>query len=112
MVHEKSRPRLRGVGPAKELPPAGNATELFKERLEALLKDAELLKHIDESLHGRYFARTIVETADVLHDYSPDDEGFWETDALITADFSVIDPYRMMPTDGSAEKSTRPIVHA
>jgi DNA-binding transcriptional MerR regulator len=29
-----------------------------------------------------------------------------------TADFSVIDPYRMMRTSGSAEKSTRPIVHA
>ena len=24
----------------------------------------------------------------------------------------MIDPYRMMPTDGSAEKSNRPIVHA
>jgi hypothetical protein len=88
-VHEKSTPRLRGVGPAKELPPAGNATELFKERLEALLKDAELLKHIDESLHGRYFARTNVETADVLHGYSPDDEGFWERDALIRLPGSV-----------------------
>jgi hypothetical protein len=31
---------------------------------------------------------------------------------LPTADFSVIDPYRMMRTDGSAEKPTRPIVHA
>ena len=31
---------------------------------------------------------------------------------LPTADFSVIDPYRMMRTDGSAEKSTQPIVHA
>jgi hypothetical protein len=30
----------------------------------------------------------------------------------LTAYFSVIDPYRMMPTDGSAEKSNRPIVHA
>jgi hypothetical protein len=30
----------------------------------------------------------------------------------LTADFSVIDPYRMMPTDSSAEKPTRPIVHA
>src|SRR3712207_12513 len=29
-----------------------------------------------------------------------------------TADFSVIDPYRMMPTDGSAETSTQPAVHA
>jgi hypothetical protein len=30
---------------------------------------------------------------------------------ILTADFSVIDPYRMMRTDGSAERSTRPIVH-
>ena len=29
----------------------------------------------------------------------------------LTADFSVIDPYRMMRTDDSAEKSTQPIVH-
>jgi len=29
-----------------------------------------------------------------------------------TADFSVIDQYRMVGTDGSTEKSTRPIVHA
>jgi hypothetical protein len=31
---------------------------------------------------------------------------------LLTADFSVIDPYRLMRIDGSAEKPTRPIVHA
>ncbi len=31
---------------------------------------------------------------------------------LVTAHFSVIDPYCMMRTDGSAEKSTQPIVHA
>jgi hypothetical protein len=31
---------------------------------------------------------------------------------FLTADFSVIDPYGMMRTDGSAEKSNRPIVHA
>jgi hypothetical protein len=31
---------------------------------------------------------------------------------LLTADFRVIDPYRMMHTDGSAEKSTRPVVYA
>ena len=30
----------------------------------------------------------------------------------LTADFSVIGPYRMMATDGSTEKPTRPIVHA
>src|ERR671917_510835 len=65
--HEKNTPpRLQRVGPRKDLPPAGNATELFKERLEALLEDAELLKHIDEGLHSRYFARTNVERADVF----------------------------------------------
>jgi hypothetical protein len=31
--------------------------------------------------------------------------------ALYTADFSVIDPYRMMHTGGSAEKLTRLIAH-
>jgi hypothetical protein len=36
----------------------------------------------------------------------------FEKNSAITADFSVIDPYRMMRTDGSAEKSNRPIVHA
>jgi hypothetical protein len=77
-VREKSTPRLREVGPAKDLPPAGNATELFKERLEALLEDAELLRHINERLYGRYFDHTNVETADVLHA-----DGNWETNALV-----------------------------
>ena len=77
-VREKSTPRLREVGPAKDLPPAGNATELFKERLEALLEDAELLRHINERLYGRYFDHTNVETADVL-----DADGKWETNALV-----------------------------
>ncbi len=77
-IREKSTHRLREVGPAKELPPAGNATELFKERLEALLKDAELLKHINENLYGRYFDHTNVETADVRRA-----DGTWETNALV-----------------------------
>jgi hypothetical protein len=29
-----------------------------------------------------------------------------------TADFSVVDPYRMMHTDGSTEKPIQPVVHA
>jgi hypothetical protein len=51
-VHEKSARPLRGCGLANELPSAGDATELFKERLEALLKSAELLldRCVDESL--------------------------------------------------------------
>jgi hypothetical protein len=68
-------PRLRSVGPRKDLPPAGNATELFKERLEALLKSVELLQHVDEILYGKYFGRTYVETASVLRGGSwADDE--------------------------------------
>lgn len=42
-VHEKSARPLRGCGLANELPSAGDAMELFKKRLEALLKSAELL---------------------------------------------------------------------
>jgi hypothetical protein len=57
---------LRNFGPRKELPPLSNATELFKERIEALLKSVELLGHMEESLHGRHFVRQDVETAAVL----------------------------------------------
>jgi hypothetical protein len=60
------KPKARTLGPAKELPPAGNATELFKERLEALLESTEQLKHMDERLHGRHFARQDVETVAAL----------------------------------------------
>jgi hypothetical protein len=98
-VHEKSTPRLRYHGPRKELPPAGNATELIKDRLEALLKSVELLKHMDEGLHGRYFARQDVDTAAVLlprellseerwkalseqHGLDPDEEHFFDPNAL------------------------------
>jgi hypothetical protein len=63
---EKGRRRLKNFGPGTELPPVGNASELFKERLEALLERAELLKHMDESLHGRYFVHQDVETAALL----------------------------------------------
>jgi hypothetical protein len=36
----------------------------------------------------------------------------WQNLLTPTTDFSVIDPYRMPRTDGSAEKPTRPIAHA
>jgi hypothetical protein len=38
-----------------------------------LLKNVELLNHIDEGLHGKYFSRTNVETASV---FDPN-KGFW-----------------------------------
>jgi hypothetical protein len=96
----KSRSRLRTLGPSKGLPPAGNATPLFKERLEALLERAELLEHMDEDLRGKYFVRTNVEKAPVFYpreryskeewnklceqyDLDPDDKGFWDTNVII-----------------------------
>jgi hypothetical protein len=95
-VRKESARRARGFGPAKELPPAGNATPLFRERLEALLESAEHLKHMDEDLHGRYFVRTNIDTTPVFfprehlpkevweavceqYELDPDDEGFLDT---------------------------------
>jgi hypothetical protein len=65
-TREKSKRRARDLDPRKELPPAGNATVLFKERLERLLKEAELLKHMDEGLHGRHFVRQDVDLVPLL----------------------------------------------
>ena len=96
----KSRSRSQTLGPSRELPPAGNATPLFKERLEALLESAELLEHVDEDLRGKYFVRTCVEKAPVFYpreryskvewdklceqfELDPDDKGFWDTSVLI-----------------------------
>jgi hypothetical protein len=77
-VREKSTPRARSLGPARELPPADNATELFKERLEALLKSAELLKHMDEGLRGRHFIRQDVGTAAVWFSRAAMSKEGWE----------------------------------
>jgi hypothetical protein len=70
--------RLRDVGPRKDLPPAANAADLFKERLEALRESVELLEHINEGLYGKYFGRTNVERASVL------DGGHWTDDAVVS----------------------------
>ena len=91
-------PRPKSLGPSRELPSAGNATPLFRERLEALLESAELLKHMDEDLRDKYFVRTDVDTTPVYfsrdlvseevweiireqHDLDPDDTDFLVTDA-------------------------------
>ena len=100
LSQKSASPRLRSVGPRKDLPSAGNAKALFKERLDTLLQSVELLEHVDESLHGRHFVRTKVERADVFyprkryseeewnkiceqHDLDPDDKGFWDTNVVI-----------------------------
>jgi hypothetical protein len=77
-ISKKPPPRLRGAGPRKDLPPASNAAELFRERLEALRESVELLEHIKEGLYGKYFGRTNVERASVLHD------GSWTDDAVVS----------------------------
>ena len=75
----KSLPqRLRDAGPRKDLPPAANAADLFKERLDALRESVELLEHINEGLYGKYFGRTNVETASVLY------HGHWIDDAVVS----------------------------
>ena len=75
---KKNPPRLRNAGPRKDLPSAANAADLFKERLDALREDVELLEHINEGLYGKYFGRTNVERASVL------DGGHWTDDAVVS----------------------------
>lgn len=70
--------RLRDAGPRKDLPPAVNTADLFKERLEALRESVELLEHINEGLYGKYFGRTNVETTSVLY------HGHWIDDAVVS----------------------------
>jgi hypothetical protein len=99
-TRKKGDYRARDLAPVNELPPAGNATELFKERLEALLESAELLRHMNENLHGKHFVRTNVEKAPVFwprerfskeeweavceqHELKPEDKGLWYENVLI-----------------------------
>jgi transposase len=77
---------------------ADAAPDLLKRQRESVgLRPKELLC---DGAYGSADARAELEELGV------------EVVAKLTADFSVIDPYRMMRTGGSAEKSTRPIVHA
>jgi hypothetical protein len=75
---KRTPPRLRGVGPKKDIPPASNAAELFRERLEVLRESVELLEHINEGLHGKYFARTNAEKLSVFYD------GRWNDDTVVS----------------------------
>jgi hypothetical protein len=52
---EEKRRQARGSGPVKELPPASNAIPLFREKLEALMRGNEELKHRKESRQGRHY---------------------------------------------------------
>jgi len=63
---KKGRERkTRSLGPIKELPPADEAASLFRERLEALLRATEWLKHRKEKLQGRHFIASSVREAPV-----------------------------------------------
>lgn len=57
------RKRLgRGSGPVKELPPARNSVPLFREKLEALTRGNEDLRHRKEKLQGGLFHQSAVYT--------------------------------------------------
>lgn len=52
--------KARNSGPAKNLPPASNATPLFRERLEALATGNEQLQFVRSRLQGKRFTETKV----------------------------------------------------
>lgn len=52
--------RARGSGPTKELPPASNATPLFREKLEALVRGNEELRYRKARLQGGLFVESRV----------------------------------------------------
>jgi hypothetical protein len=57
--------KTRSLGPTKELPSADNAAPLFRERLEALIRETEWLKYRKEKLQGRHFIVSSVREAPV-----------------------------------------------
>src|SRR5215210_7496553 len=69
---ETTRPqrKTRSLGPVKDLPPAGNAAPLFRERFEALIRETERLKYRKEKLQGNLFFASSVRDAPV---YFPDE---------------------------------------
>jgi hypothetical protein len=58
--------KARSSGPATQLPPVSNATPLFREKLEGLLRATEELKHRSEKLQGGRFFQSRVYAAPVL----------------------------------------------
>lgn len=95
---EAPKRRATGSGPAKELPPASKATPLFREKLEALARGNEDLRHRKEKLQGGLFQQSSVYTDSVYfpredfpeemwkticetHNLDPADEGFFDTNA-------------------------------
>ena len=57
--------KTRSLGPAEELPPADDAAPLFRERLEALIRETEWLKYRREKLQGKHFVASSVREAPV-----------------------------------------------
>lgn len=95
---EPPKRRAKGSGPAKELPPASNATPLFREKLEALSRANEELRRRKEKLQGGRFQQSAVYTDPAYiprklipeglweqlcesHDLDPEDRGFYDPTA-------------------------------
>ncbi len=58
----RDAPKARSSGPVRELPPASNATPLFREKLETLSRGNEELKYRKEKLQAGLFSVSSVQT--------------------------------------------------
>jgi hypothetical protein len=74
----KPKRRARGSGPVIELPPASNATPLFREKLEALTRGNEDLRHRKEKLQGGLFHQSAVDTDPIYFRRGELPEEQWE----------------------------------
>ena len=76
--------RGRGSGPAKQLPSAGDAAPLFRERLEMLSRATEELKYRKEKLQGGRFVQSNVRSApvSVSHDLMSEEQWRYVSEVL------------------------------
>jgi hypothetical protein len=104
-----------GIGQRRQLPPAAEASDLFRERLEVLLREVDELEHQDEVLQDGRVAATGVYKANAAwvprtgnseewralcerYGQEPSTEGFWATDIFLKA------------PAGAARKPSEPVV--
>jgi hypothetical protein len=94
---KQGKRRTRTSGPVEELPPASNATSLFREKLNALAQDNEDLRYRKEKLQGGLFHQGAVydpiyfprdkmseegwKQLCETHNLDPDEAGYLDTNA-------------------------------
>jgi hypothetical protein len=100
--HKRQRNPGAGTGQRQQLPPAAQAADLFRERLESLLREVDKLESQDEVLQDGRVAATGVYSANAAwvprtdnseewralcerYDQDPNTDGFWTTDVVLKA---------------------------